>query len=84
MDIVTIVIRSVITINKVILYTTHCPRCEVLEKKLQEKGVIYEISEDTQFLIDNGFSEVPILKVDDEYLTFLTAVGWLDSIEVKK
>ena len=37
-----------------------------------------------QFLIDNGFSEVPILKVDDEYLTFLTAVGWLNSIEVKK
>lgn len=28
--------------EKIILYTNHCPRCTILEKKLQEKNISYE------------------------------------------
>lgn len=28
--------------EKIILYTNHCPRCAILEKKLQEKNIAYE------------------------------------------
>ena len=27
---------------KIILYSTHCPRCNVLEKKLKTKNISYE------------------------------------------
>jgi hypothetical protein len=33
--------------ESIVLYTTHCPKCRVLEKKLSDKGVKFETCEDT-------------------------------------
>lgn len=40
---------------KVVLYTTHCPKCMVLEKKMATKGIVYEIVTDTSLMIKKGF-----------------------------
>ena len=39
---------------KVILYTTHCPKCNVLTTKLKSKGVDYEEITDVDVMRDKG------------------------------
>ena len=34
---------------KVILYTIHCPKCDILEQKLNMKGICFEVVEDATF-----------------------------------
>ena len=64
---------------QIVLYSTHCPKCRVLEKKLQECNQNYSIETDVSFLIDNGYTQVPMLKIDDKLLTFQEAVEWLNN-----
>lgn len=65
------------------LYSTHCPKCKVVEKKLQQKGINYNIincKEDTsaiETLIDKGFKQMPILQIGEEYLDFSKAIKWI-------
>ena len=61
------------------LYTTHCPRCIVLEKKLNAKGIEFEICEDKDLMVEKGFMSAPMLEVDDEVLDFTKAVAWINN-----
>ena len=62
------------------LYTTECPRCNVLEKKLNEKNITYEKIKDfdASEMINKGFVMMPILCVDDKYYEYREAVEWLN------
>lgn len=63
---------------EVILYSTGCPKCHVLEKKLQEKNIEYDVFEPHVVeLLSMGITEVPVLKVDDEMMLFKDAVNWI-------
>lgn len=65
----------------VTIFTTEiCPKCKILKKKLEDKGVEYKIG-DNQEIIDAGFTGVPILKVDGEYLNFRKGVEWVNARE---
>ena len=55
----------------VTLYTTHCPRCEVLKKKLDNAGIKYAIVEDEKKMLDKGFTSAPMLEVDGEIMDFI-------------
>lgn len=67
-------------INKtIILYTTGCPRCTVLKKKLEEKGIEYEQNINTEDMLAVGIDEVPVLKVNDKLLNFAEAVKWVSA-----
>ena len=35
----------------VILYSTNCPRCRIIEKKLQDKGIEFELFNDVDAMI---------------------------------
>lgn len=59
------------------LYSTGCPKCQVLEKKLIKDGIEFSISDDIDELIEKGFMSAPILKVDDKFLEFKDAIDWL-------
>ncbi len=61
----------------VVLYTTGCPRCHVLEKKLEAAGVDYAKVEDVDAMIEKGYLSAPILEVDGKDLPFKEAVGWV-------
>ena len=43
----------------VVLYSTHCPRCNVLEKKLQQKNISYEEVNDVDIMEEKGYLSVP-------------------------
>ena len=60
----------------VVLYSTNCPKCKVLEKKLDSIGVDYTIITDEDLMISKGFSSAPMLEVDGNIMDFGNAVRW--------
>ena len=63
---------------EVILYTTHCPRCMVLEKKLKSKNISYVENTDVDLMISKGIMSVPVLEVNGNQLNFKDANEWLN------
>lgn len=61
----------------IILYSTNCPRCRILEKKLQDKGIEFELFNDVDTMIAKGFKEAPKLEVDDVVMDFKEANEWI-------
>lgn len=62
---------------KPILYTTHCPKCTVIEKKLQRAGIEYDICEDIEVMESKGFTQLPVLEVNEKVLDFVAANKWV-------
>jgi len=63
--------------SKIILYTTDCQNCKVLETKLNEKNIEYTTCRDRELMADKGFRSAPMLEVDDTTYTFYDAVQLL-------
>lgn len=64
----------------VVLYTTGCPQCIVLEKLLDDKGVEYKTVTDTKEMIKRGFATAPMLEVDGELKNSQGAFLWVNSL----
>lgn len=62
----------------VILYSTGCPKCQVLKSKLDSKNISYEVFDDKDKMINKGFTNVPMLEVDGEIMDFKKAVEWIN------
>jgi glutaredoxin len=62
------------------LYTTHCPKCEILKEKLDNKNINYEICEDKKLMIAKKFLSAPMLEVNGKIMTFLEAIEWTKEI----
>lgn len=67
-----------IVVEVIYLYSTGCPKCKVLEKKLQDKGISYGIKSDIEEMTALGITQVPVLKVNDKLLQFKEAVDWVN------
>lgn len=65
---------------KVILYSTHCPKCEILKKKLTEKNVDFTEVNDTEVMLEKGFMSAPMLEVGDEIMPFSNANRWINNL----
>lgn len=63
----------------IILYTTHCPKCNVLEQKLNNANISFTTNTDINEMLDLGFMSAPILAVNDEYMEFKDACTWVDN-----
>lgn len=61
----------------IILYTIDCPKCKVLERKLEEKNIQYEVCKDTNIMAEKGYMYLPILEIDDKVFNFKEAVDWI-------
>lgn len=66
---------------KVIFYSTHCPKCMILEKKLKQKNISYEEINDVEIMKEKGYLTVPVLEVDNEAMDFSTANNWINKQE---
>ncbi len=64
----------------VVLYTTGCPKCKVLEAKLAQKGIKFSIEEDLDEMIELGYQSAPLLKVDGNIMEFGAAVKWANRL----
>lgn len=61
------------------LYTIDCPACNVLEKKLEHKGIAYEKITDEKVFREKGIDRFPMLEVDGTLQDFSTSVQWVNS-----
>lgn len=61
------------------LYSTGCPKCKVLEKKMEEKNISFEKIDDVDLMLSKGFMEVPMLEVDGELYDFREAIKWIQT-----
>ena len=65
---------------EVILYSTHCPRCEVLEEKLRRKGIKYIEENSVEVMQEKGIMSVPVLEYNGELFDFGKAVKLINSL----
>lgn len=67
---------------EIILYTTHCPKCKVVEFKLKQKNIAYTECEDIQKMRDLNITSAPVLSVDGNLYEFTQAVEWIRNKEM--
>ena len=60
-----------------ILYSTGCPKCKVLLKKLNEKNIQYEECNDTEIMKAKGIQLLPVLEINGDLLDFKQATEWI-------
>lgn len=64
------------------LYSTHCPRCVVLEAKLKQQGVDFVLNENEEEMRQKGFLSAPMLEVNGNVMDFKKAVEWVNGVTV--
>ena len=65
---------------KVKLYTTHCPKCKILEERLNEKKVKYEVIDNIEELQKMNFKSVPNLEIDGKIYNYLDSIRYLNKM----
>ena len=65
----------------IILYSTNCPKCKILEQKLKSKNIEYIEFTDVDKMIEMGFSVMPMLEVDGVVMDFTTANKWINEFK---
>lgn len=63
----------------VVMYSTNCPKCRVLEMKLKAKGVDHSVVTDVDEMVAKGMTSAPALEVDGKMMDFGEAVKWLNA-----
>lgn len=64
---------------EVILYSTGCPKCKVIESKLNNKNIQFQVISDVAAMEALGFQEAPVLDVNGEKMDFVTANRWVNN-----
>lgn len=62
---------------EIVLYSTGCPKCKILKKKIEEKGIIYEENNSVDQMLDIGLESAPALSIDGDILLFKDALEWV-------
>lgn len=65
----------------IILYSTKCPKCIVLEKKLKNKQINFSEINDVDIMKKKGFLSSPILEVDGKIMDFIEANSWVNTVK---
>ena len=59
------------------LYSINCPKCNVLESKLDAADISYEKNTDVDEMQELGIDSLPVLMVDDVLLDFKEAIAYV-------
>lgn len=62
----------------IVVYSTHCPQCKVLEKKLQLAGFNFTIVDDAERMREMGMKSAPGMQVNcGPIMNFKEAITWV-------
>lgn len=64
--------------QSIILYSTGCPRCDVLKDKLDAKAISYSVNNSVDDMTELGISEIPVLSINGQLMKFKEAVDWVN------
>jgi len=62
----------------IVLYTNHCPCCEVLESRMKAAGIRYRAVDDVRMMLEMGLTTMPMLETDDLMMNYPAALKWLE------
>ena len=62
----------------IILYSTGCPKCNILKKKLADAKMEYSVVEDVDVMLSKGLKDVPWLEVDGNLMNFVDSSKWIN------
>ena len=60
----------------IILYSTGCPKCNVLKKTLSDRNIQFTEVNSVDEMQRLGFKEAPKLSVDEKIYNFKDAIAW--------
>lgn len=63
----------------IVLYSTNCPRCNVIRSKLDQKHIHYSICTDMKEITNKGFQQAPVLYTGTSFLDFKQAIEWINN-----
>lgn len=66
--------------EEIILYSTGCPKCKVLKKKLESKNIEYKEINDIEEMKKFDILSVPVLRVDARLYNFNDAVKYINNL----
>lgn len=61
----------------VTFYSTHCPKCNILKKKLEQANIPYVENNDIDEMLGRGLTMAPVIEVDGVIYDFKQAVEWI-------
>lgn len=61
------------------LYSTGCPKCSVLEKKLDMANIKYKVCNDQEIMKEKGMTSAPALEVNGIMYDFTEAIKFIKS-----
>ena len=67
----------------IVLYSNHCPACNVLKAKLDNKKIDYTLVDDVNVLAEKGMDWLPILEVDGNQMRLGEANAYIESMEAQ-
>lgn len=65
------------------LYSSNCPKCNILEKKLNQENIKFEkITDfDTDEMLRNGFTSLPMMNIDGVWYDFKESINYINAIK---
>lgn len=63
----------------IILYSTGCPKCRVIENKLIEKNIKFQKVNDKEEMIKKDILNVPVLEIGNTIMGFVEANTWINN-----
>ena len=64
----------------IVLYSTGCPICEIMKKKLIEKNISFTVNSDINSMLELGITAVPVLEVEGQLLKTKEAMEWINNV----
>lgn len=64
--------------DEVIFYSTGCPKCSVLKKKLDGKHIEYVENNSVEDMLAMGFDALPVLEVNGKIMEFKESIDWVN------
>lgn len=61
------------------MFSTNCPKCKVLEKKLKSKNIEFEIETNIDRMFELDIAQVPVLMIDNKLYKFNEAIEWVNN-----
>lgn len=65
----------------IILYTNYCPKCEILDRRLNDAHIEYDMVDNVDYMISLGLTHTPMLGVNGKILNFSDAINWIKEQE---
>lgn len=66
---------------KITLYTIDCPKCRIIEKKLNSLNINFDICKDIKLMEKKDINLLPVLEVNEKLMDFKEANNWINNLK---